>query len=161
MNAYRDGAPWHPSREHVCRRSGDAVLDLSITTGVPRGLLLVLGVVALRILVRSAPRESNRTHSAVRAVARSTACSAVTPSAAVNPFDVLTTRTFSGTAGLLVAGRDDRSYRPEAQIVLAATRAAGMTITSLELPGPHSWQVWGPGLQKPLPWSATRTGLSR
>lgn len=80
--------------------------------------------------------------------------------AAVNPLDVLASRTFPDTAGFLVAGRDDTTYRPEAQLVFAATRAAGMSITYLELPGPHSWQVWGPGLQRSLPWLATRTGLT-
>ncbi|MDT5029225.1 MAG: hypothetical protein QOE61_5651 [Micromonosporaceae bacterium] len=78
----------------------------------------------------------------------------------VNPLDVLRTRRFTGSAGLIVAGRDDTMYQPQARTVLAATRAAGMDVTYLELPGGHSWHVWSCGLEHGLPWIATKTGLT-
>lgn len=78
----------------------------------------------------------------------------------VNPIDVLASRTFPDSAGFLVVGRDDPTYQPQAQVVLAATRAAGMTMTYLELPGGHSFEVWSAALRESLPWLATRTGLT-
>lgn len=78
----------------------------------------------------------------------------------VNPLDVLTTRRFPDTFGFVVVGHDDATYRPQAQTVVTATRAAGMHIEYLELPGGHSWNVWGPGLAGSLPWLARRTGLT-
>jgi S-formylglutathione hydrolase FrmB len=78
----------------------------------------------------------------------------------VNPLDVLATRRFPGSAGLIVAGRDDAVYRPQAKTVLAAARSAGMRADYLELPGGHSWRVWAAGLENGLQWVATRTGLT-
>jgi len=78
----------------------------------------------------------------------------------VNPLDVLVRKRFPQTAGTIVAGSNDQRYRPQALVVLAATRAAGMHIRYLELPGGHSWHVWRPGLADSLVWLATRTGLS-
>lgn len=79
---------------------------------------------------------------------------------AVNPLQELAARGYPGSAGYLVVGRDDRRYRPQAEAVAAAARAAGMAITYTELPGRHSWAVWGPGLVGALPWLATRMGLT-
>lgn len=77
----------------------------------------------------------------------------------VNPLDVLATTRFPDSAGTIVAGRDDATYRPQAQTVVAAATKAGMAIRYLELPGGHSWAVWGAGLEQSLPWLATRLGL--
>jgi S-formylglutathione hydrolase FrmB/energy-converting hydrogenase Eha subunit A len=79
---------------------------------------------------------------------------------AVNPLDVLAARSFPDTAGYLVAGRDDAQYRPQADRVLAACRAAGMDVSLTELPGGHTWQVWGPGLEGALPWLGTQLGIT-
>jgi S-formylglutathione hydrolase FrmB len=78
----------------------------------------------------------------------------------VNPLDVLATRRFPEIAGLIVAGRDDAVYRPQAHTVLAAAQSAGMKVEYLELPGGHSWHVWAGGLEHGLPWVATRMGLT-
>jgi len=78
---------------------------------------------------------------------------------AVNPLDVLTSRQFPGSAGFLVAGANDPAYRPNAQQVYAATRAAGMNVQMRKLPGGHTWAVWAPGLQTALPWLARRLEL--
>lgn len=80
--------------------------------------------------------------------------------AAVNPLDVLGRRQFPGTAGYLVAGAQDAVYGPQAQQVLAACRAAGMDVQLHVLPGGHTFEVWGPGLEQALPWLATRLGMT-
>jgi S-formylglutathione hydrolase FrmB len=77
----------------------------------------------------------------------------------VNPLDVLATRRFSGSAGFIVAGRDDSIYRPQARKVLAAAQSAAMDVRYLEIPGGHSWRVWASGLEQALPWLAVRTNL--
>lgn len=80
----------------------------------------------------------------------------------VNPLDVLATGRLrgAGIAGMVVAGADDTRYRPDAQRVHAALLAAGVDSRYLELPGGHSWQVWGEGLRQGLPFLAVRAGLT-
>jgi enterochelin esterase-like enzyme len=78
----------------------------------------------------------------------------------VNPLDVLASRRSPGSAGLIVAGREDALYRPQARAVLAAARSAGMRVDYFELPGGHAWHVWAGGLEHGLPWIATTTGLT-
>jgi S-formylglutathione hydrolase FrmB len=80
--------------------------------------------------------------------------------AAVNPLDVLARRQFPGTAGYLVAGRQDAVYLPQAQRVFAACQAAGMDVQLHLRPGGHTFEVWGPGLEEALPWLATRLGMT-
>lgn len=79
--------------------------------------------------------------------------------AAVNPLDVLARTSFPDTAGYLVAGQQDGTYLPQAQGVFAACRAAGMDVALHVLPGGHTWQVWGPGLDEALSWLAPRLGM--
>jgi S-formylglutathione hydrolase FrmB len=78
---------------------------------------------------------------------------------AVNPLDLLATRTFPNTQAYLVAGSEDGEYRPQAETVYAALRRAHVPATLTLLPGGHTWQVWGPGLSAALPWLGTRLGL--
>jgi S-formylglutathione hydrolase FrmB len=80
--------------------------------------------------------------------------------AKVNPLDLLATSRYSASAGSIVVGRDDRTYRPQQQHVFAACRAAGMDVSWLELPGGHTWPVWAPGLERSLPWLGVRLGLT-
>jgi S-formylglutathione hydrolase FrmB len=79
---------------------------------------------------------------------------------AVNPLDLLRTRRYLQTAGQLVAGADDTEFRPQADRVAAALRSAGVPATLTVLPGAHTWDVWGPGLEAELPWLGTRLGLT-
>jgi enterochelin esterase-like enzyme len=78
----------------------------------------------------------------------------------VNPLDILAARSFPDTMALIVAGRDDREYLPQQRTVRAACERAGMTVRWWELPGGHTWQVWGEGLVVALPVLATRMGLT-
>jgi S-formylglutathione hydrolase FrmB len=79
---------------------------------------------------------------------------------AVNPLDLLVTHTYPDTQAYLIAGSEDTDYRPHAERVYAALRAAHVPATLTLLPGGHTWQVWGPGLGAALPWLATRLGLT-
>lgn len=79
---------------------------------------------------------------------------------AVNPIDVLRTRRYTHSAGVLVAGSADGEYLPQARTVLAALQAAGVQATLTVLPGQHTWAVWGPGLESALPWLGTRLNLT-
>jgi enterochelin esterase-like enzyme len=76
-----------------------------------------------------------------------------------SPLHELASRSYAGSAGYVVVGTNDPAYRPQAQQVAAAAKAAGMSITYTELPGTHNWNVWGPGLGAALPWLATHLGL--
>lgn len=74
---------------------------------------------------------------------------------------LLATRHYPATAGAIVVGAQDREFRPDAETVLAALRSANVPVIFTEMPGSHTWGVWGPGLEATLPWLGTRLGLSR
>jgi len=78
---------------------------------------------------------------------------------AVNPLDLLAARRYPMTAGAIVVGAQDREYRHDAQTVAAALRAAQVPETYAEVPGAHTWGVWGPGLERMFPWLGTRLGI--
>ncbi|WP_232661546.1 alpha/beta hydrolase [Pseudonocardia sp. TRM90224] len=77
----------------------------------------------------------------------------------VNPLDEMQRTTFPNTAGIIAVGLDDTMYRPDAEKVAAAARAAGMAITLTELNGAHSWTIASQALSGALPWISGRTGL--
>jgi S-formylglutathione hydrolase FrmB len=78
---------------------------------------------------------------------------------AVTPLVGLATHRFPGSAGILTVGADDPVYRPQAEQVVAAARAAGMDVTLSVRPGGHTWALAGDGLAEFLPLMARRTGL--
>jgi enterochelin esterase-like enzyme len=79
----------------------------------------------------------------------------------VNPRDILRSNRFPGTFAVLVAGRDDSEYGPQQRTIRAACDVAGMRVAWLELPGGHSWAVWGPGFAQGLDRIAGRLGLEQ
>ncbi|MCO7221936.1 esterase family protein [Klenkia sp. PcliD-1-E] len=81
------------------------------------------------------------------------------PFDAVDPLHLLAAHRYPQLSAYLVVGQGDDHYRPEQDEVVAALKKAGVSVTSTELPGGHSWDVWGPGLQGALPWLAQHTGL--
>ncbi|SDO12012.1 alpha/beta hydrolase [Lentzea jiangxiensis] len=81
--------------------------------------------------------------------------------AKVNPMDVLAGQRFPRTAGVVVAGRDDVTYRQADAEVFEACRKAGMDVQWRELPNNHDWNMARDGLFGSLPWLARRTGLVR
>ncbi|TVT24861.1 esterase [Amycolatopsis rhizosphaerae] len=78
---------------------------------------------------------------------------------AVNPADEVAARTYPGTAGMITAGDADGEYLPQQQEVYAYCRRARLDVGWLEVPGGHTWQAWGAGLERSLGWLAVRTGL--
>jgi S-formylglutathione hydrolase FrmB len=80
---------------------------------------------------------------------------------AVDPLHELKTRRYRRSAGFVIVGAEDRTYRPQAVEVAAAARAAGMSITFAELPGHHNWSVWRPALPRALSWLGSRMGITR
>ncbi|GAA3283447.1 esterase [Dactylosporangium vinaceum] len=80
--------------------------------------------------------------------------------ARVNPRDIMAARQFPDTLGLIVAGREDAEYGPQQKIIRTACEGAGMQVRWWELPGGHSWAVWGQGLVVALPTLAARLGLT-
>ena len=77
----------------------------------------------------------------------------------VDPLAELRVRSYPGTAGVFVVGRDDGVYRPQAEQVAAAAKAAGVAVTLLEVPGEHSWAIASHALGVGLPWLCGRTGI--
>ncbi|KAA2260667.1 esterase [Solihabitans fulvus] len=77
----------------------------------------------------------------------------------VNPWEIVAKARFPDTAGVVVAGRDDSTYRSEDRQVFEACQRAGMEMQWKEMPSGHDWNTWRPGLYEALPWLAQRTGL--
>ncbi|MGI5238519.1 alpha/beta hydrolase [Dactylosporangium sp. CA-139066] len=78
----------------------------------------------------------------------------------VNPLDIMAAQRFPDTAALVVAGRDDKDYGPQQRTVRAACERAGMAVQWWELPGGHTWEVWGAGLVVAVPRLAVRMGIT-
>jgi enterochelin esterase-like enzyme len=78
---------------------------------------------------------------------------------AANPLDQVV-RAHPDIAGMLIAGDRDTKYRPQAEHVRRALLGAGVPVEFALLPGGHTWNVWGPGLDAALPWLGTRIGLT-
>ncbi|MCE0763715.1 esterase family protein [Pseudonocardia kujensis] len=77
----------------------------------------------------------------------------------VTPLSELRRRTYPALHGTLIVGRDDDTYRPQAEQVAAASRAAGATLALVELPAGHSWSLASQALGAALPWLAGRLGI--
>lgn len=79
----------------------------------------------------------------------------------VNPLDVLAAGSapVDRIAGVVVAGREDDRYRPDAQRVHRALVEASVDAEYVELPGGHTFQVWTEGLRSALPFLSARGGL--
>jgi S-formylglutathione hydrolase FrmB len=77
----------------------------------------------------------------------------------VNPLDELRGAQLPRSAGVFAVGRDDPDFRPQAEEMAGAARAAGMAASLDELPGGHSWSMASEALGLALPWISARTGL--
>jgi S-formylglutathione hydrolase FrmB len=78
----------------------------------------------------------------------------------VNPITVLARTRFPRSAGVFVAGADDRKFTPQQRTMYLAAQRAGMDVTFLSLPGGHDWRVWGGGLERNLAWLAGQLGIT-
>lgn len=79
----------------------------------------------------------------------------------VNPLDLLATRRYPGTAGVLAVGKADDQFLPQQRRVLEAARRNGIEVIWRETPGKHNWQAWSAGLNDSLEWLAGRMGLTK
>jgi S-formylglutathione hydrolase FrmB len=80
--------------------------------------------------------------------------------ARVDPVVVLAHTRFPHSAGVFVAGANDRVYTPQQRKMYLAARHAGMKVTFMELPGGHGWQVWRGGLERNVSWLASQLGIT-
>ena len=80
--------------------------------------------------------------------------------ARVNPIVVLASTRFPRSAGVFVAGANDRVYTPQQRSMYLAARRAGMNVTLMYLPGGHDWRVGRDGLQRNVAWLANRLGIT-
>src|SRR5215475_9390968 len=78
----------------------------------------------------------------------------------VKPVAVLARTRFPRSAGVFVAGADDRTYTPQQQAMYRAARLAGMNVSLMYLPGGHDWRVWGGGLRANVAWLAGQLGIT-
>ncbi|QFU92478.1 alpha/beta hydrolase family protein [Amycolatopsis sp. YIM 10] len=76
-----------------------------------------------------------------------------------NPMDLLATRGFPGSAGVISVGESDSEFRPQQQRVFEAARRNGIDVTWRQTPGSHNWQAWSAGLNASLDWLTGRMGL--
>lgn len=76
-----------------------------------------------------------------------------------NPIDLLATRGFPGSAGVISVGRSDSVFLPQQKRVFEAAQRNGIKVTWRETAGSHNWQAWSAGLSDSLAWLAGRMGL--
>ena len=79
--------------------------------------------------------------------------------AANDPVQVMKTRRYEGTAGIISWGSDDTSFKEGLIEVDEAAKASGMAVETRSYPGGHSWKVWKAAFEDQLPWLAERFGL--
>jgi len=80
--------------------------------------------------------------------------------ARVDPIVVLAHTRFPHSAGVFVAGLNDRTYTPQQRKMYLAARHAGMKVTFMLLPGGHDWRVWGGGLDNNVVWLVSQLGIT-
>jgi S-formylglutathione hydrolase FrmB len=80
--------------------------------------------------------------------------------ARVDPVVVLARTRFPRSAGVFVAGTNDRLYDPGQRTMYLAARRAEMDVTFMYLPGGHDWRVGRDGLQRNVAWLASRLGIT-
>lgn len=77
-----------------------------------------------------------------------------------NALDVIRTRKYPQTAGIITVGALDSYYRPQGLRVYDAARSAGMNVQLKEVLGAHNWQAWRAGLEDNLDWLTARLGIT-
>ena len=81
---------------------------------------------------------------------------------AINPADLLASRSYPTSAGWFLWGAADPDTKTVQQQLFAATQTAGMTVHQWEVPGTgHDWDTATEGLAHTIPWIATQMNLTR
>ncbi|RKR30505.1 S-formylglutathione hydrolase FrmB [Arthrobacter oryzae] len=69
-----------------------------------------------------------------------------------NALDVLKTRRYTTSAGVVTVGASDSFYRPQGIEVYEAMKQAGMDVQLQEAPGGHAWPAWKYGVYNNMDW---------
>lgn len=78
-----------------------------------------------------------------------------------NALDVLKTRKYPATAGIVTVGAADPFYRPQGIQVYQAMKSAGINVQYQEAPGGHAWTAWRYGIEQNMDWLMGRLGVTR
>ncbi len=78
----------------------------------------------------------------------------------INPMDIMSTTSFTASAGVFVAGDQDPDYGPQTAQMAAAATAAGMAVSSFTVPGGHEFPVWAAALSSSMDWLGRRLGMT-
>ncbi|MCZ2403972.1 hypothetical protein IV498_12475 [Paenarthrobacter sp. Z7-10] len=76
-----------------------------------------------------------------------------------NALNVLKTRRFPHSAGIVTVGRADSFYRPQGIQVFDAMKRAGMDVAIQDAPGGHAWPAWKYGMENNMDWLLSRLGV--
>lgn len=76
-----------------------------------------------------------------------------------NALNVLKTRSYPHSAGLVTVGRADSFYRPQGIQVFEAMKRAGMDVVLQDAPGGHAWPAWKYGVENNMDWLLSRLGV--
>ena len=68
---------------------------------------------------------------------------------------------YEGIAGILSVGRQDERYLRAVPVLAEAATKAGMTVTTRQYDGGHTWSVWGQALADQVDWLGGRLGITR
>jgi enterochelin esterase-like enzyme len=77
----------------------------------------------------------------------------------INPADLLASKKFPGSAGVVTVGTGDHEFVPQQRQILDLCKRNGLDVTWHEVPGVHNWQAWAGGLEASMDWLAGRMGL--
>ena len=77
----------------------------------------------------------------------------------LQPLTLLAAQQYPNTSGVIGVGADDADFRPQAQKILAGAHAAGIDTKYIEVPGAHTFDVWGELSRQSLPWVSPVLGL--
>ena len=67
---------------------------------------------------------------------------------------------YDGIAGILSVGRQDTNYRGAVPVLAEAATKSGMTVSTRQYDGAHTWAVWGPALADQVDWLGRRLGIA-
>ena len=80
---------------------------------------------------------------------------------AINPADLLTSKSYPTSAGWFLWGATDTDTKTGQQQLFTAAQKAGMTVQQWEVPlTGHDWDTATGALTHTLPWIATQTNLT-
>lgn len=77
-----------------------------------------------------------------------------------NALDVIKTRKYPNTAGIVTVGAADPFYRAQGVQVYEGMKKAGMDVQFQEAPGGHAWPAWRFGVENNMDWLMARLGVA-